>query len=69
MASPRPANVYAVDHDSLARLPAGERALMTGARLRAGGVCLCAGTHTREQARSYTSYLSPFGWLLRCNAM
>ena len=31
VAAPRPANVYAVDHDALARLPDGERALMTGA--------------------------------------
>jgi hypothetical protein len=33
VASPRPANVYAVDHDALAHLQDGERALMTGARV------------------------------------
>ena len=57
VAAPRPANVYAVDHDALAQLPDGERALMTGvphAQLSRAAVCLSSLAHARGKARLFT---------------
>lgn len=64
VAAPRPANVYAVDHDALAQLPDGERALMTGAlhvHLSHAAVWRLSLAQPCGQARWFTFCLSVTG--------